>query len=216
MFNPLWPHGLCSPWDSLGQNTGGGYHAHLQGIFPTQESNPGLAHCRWILYQLSHEGSPGNQPWIFTGRTEAPILWLPDAKSWFTGKDPDAGKGWGQEVERETEDEMVGWHHDSMKMSLSKLWEIVKDREVWHAAVQGVTKHRSWLSEWTTTTKNRWSVCPPTGHSWEGEWRLWSKWRQWPWWGWKWMDFMNRFRGRGDRAFGIDFQCCIFYSTIMR
>ena len=57
----------------------------------------------------------GNQPWIFTGRTdaeaEAPILWSPDAKSWLTGKDPDAGKDWRQEEKGATEDEMVGWHH---------------------------------------------------------------------------------------------------------
>ena len=57
----------------------------------------------------------GNQPWIFIGRTgteaEAPILWLPDAKSWLTGKDPDAGKDWRQEEKEATEDEMVGWHH---------------------------------------------------------------------------------------------------------
>ena len=57
----------------------------------------------------------GNQPWIFTGRTdaeaEAPILWPPDAKSWFTGKDPDAGKGWRQEDKGTTEDEMVGWYY---------------------------------------------------------------------------------------------------------
>ena len=53
----------------------------------------------------------GNQPWIFIGRTdaEAPILWPPDAKSWFIGKDPDAGKNWGQEEKGVTEDEMVGW-----------------------------------------------------------------------------------------------------------
>ena len=54
----LWPHGLCSPWDSPGQNTGVGSHSLLQGIFPTQGSNPGLPHCRQILYQLSHQGSP--------------------------------------------------------------------------------------------------------------------------------------------------------------
>ena len=57
----------------------------------------------------------GNQLWIFTGRTDAeaevPILWPPDVKSQFIGKDPDAGKGWGQEEKGMTENEMVGWHH---------------------------------------------------------------------------------------------------------
>ena len=56
--------------------------------------------------------SKGNQPWIFIGRTdaeaEAPICWLPDVKSWLIGKDPDAGKDWGQEEKGITEDEMVG------------------------------------------------------------------------------------------------------------
>ena len=56
----------------------------------------------------------GNQPWIFIRRTgakaEAPILWPPDSKSWLTGKNPDAGKDWGQE-KGVGEDEMVGWHH---------------------------------------------------------------------------------------------------------
>ena len=57
----------------------------------------------------------GNQPWIFLGKTgaeaEAPILWPPDAKSWLTGKDSDAGKDWGQEEKEATEDEIAGWHH---------------------------------------------------------------------------------------------------------
>ena len=56
----------------------------------------------------------GNQPWIFTGMTdgeaEAPLLWPPDAKSQLIGKDPDAGRDWGQE-KRVPEDEMVGWYH---------------------------------------------------------------------------------------------------------
>ena len=56
-----------------------------------------------------------NQPWIFIGRTnakaEAPILWTPDANSQLTGKDPGAGKDWGQEEKGMTEDEMIGWHH---------------------------------------------------------------------------------------------------------
>ena len=51
------PHGLYSPWNSPGQNTGVGSLSLLQGIFPTQGSNPGLLHCKWILYQLSHHGS---------------------------------------------------------------------------------------------------------------------------------------------------------------
>ena len=57
----------------------------------------------------------GNQSWIFIGRTdaeaEAPILWPPDVKNWFIGKDPDAGQDWRQEEKGTKEDEMVGWHH---------------------------------------------------------------------------------------------------------
>ena len=57
----------------------------------------------------------GDQTWVFIGRTdveaETPILWPPHAKSWLTGKDPDAGRDWGQEEKGKTEDEMVGWHH---------------------------------------------------------------------------------------------------------
>ena len=56
--NSLWPHKLYGPWNSQGQNTGVGSLSFLQGIFPTQGSNPGLPHCRQILYQLSHQGSP--------------------------------------------------------------------------------------------------------------------------------------------------------------
>ena len=51
----------CSPWNSPGQNTGVGNCSLFQGIFPTQGLNPGLPHCRQILYQLSHQGSPRKQ-----------------------------------------------------------------------------------------------------------------------------------------------------------
>ena len=64
MCNSLWPHGLHSPWNSPGQNTGMGSLSLLQGIFPTQGLNPGLLHCRWILYQLSHKGSPRILEWV--------------------------------------------------------------------------------------------------------------------------------------------------------
>ena len=49
--------GLYSPWNSPGQKAGVGSHSLLQGLFPTQGSNPGLPHCRWILYHLSYQGS---------------------------------------------------------------------------------------------------------------------------------------------------------------
>ena len=56
----------CSPgpWNSPGQNTGVGSRSFLQGIFPTQRSNPGVLHCRWTLYQLSHKGSPRILQWV--------------------------------------------------------------------------------------------------------------------------------------------------------
>ena len=57
----------------------------------------------------------GDQSWVFIGRTDAeaetPILWAPHAKSWLIGKDPDAGRDWGQEKKGTTEDEMAGWHY---------------------------------------------------------------------------------------------------------
>ena len=95
----------------------------------------------------------GNQSWVFIGRTDVeaqtPVLWPPDAKSWLIGKYPDAAKNWGQEEKGMTEDEMVGWHHQLNGHDLSKLQELVMDTEACHAAVHGVAKSQTRLSDWT-------------------------------------------------------------------
>ena len=97
----------------------------------------------------------GNQPWIFIGRTnaeaKAPILWPPEMKSRLLGKDPNAGKDWRCEEKVMTEDEMVGWHQWLNGHEFSKLWEMVKDRGAWRAAIHGVAKSQTWLCYWTTT-----------------------------------------------------------------
>ena len=99
-----------------------------------------------------------NQPWIFIVRThaeaEALLLWPPDVKSQLIWKDPDAGRDWGQEEKGVTEDEIVGWHHQLYSQWLSKLGEIVKDREAWCAAVHEVTKSQTQLSNWTIILAN--------------------------------------------------------------
>ena len=64
MSNSLWPHGLYSPWNSLGQNTEVGSLSLLQGILPIQGSNTGLPYSRLIFYQLSHKGSPRLLEWV--------------------------------------------------------------------------------------------------------------------------------------------------------
>ena len=98
----------------------------------------------------------GDHSWIFIEKTdveaEALILWPPNGKSWLIGKDPDSGKDWGQEEKETTEDEMVGWHHQLNGHESEQLWEIVKDRKAWCAAVHGVTKSWTKLSGWTPPT----------------------------------------------------------------
>ena len=125
--------------------------------------------CFWTVVQKTLE-SPldckkiqpvhckGDQSWVFIGRTEAetPILWPRDGKNWVIWKDPDTGEGWRWKEKGKTEDEMVRWHRQFMDMHLNKLHELVMDREAWLAAIHGITKSRTWLSNWTELTRVKW------------------------------------------------------------
>ena len=97
----------------------------------------------------------GNQLWLFIGRTdagaEAPILWPPDVKSWLMGKDPDAGKDWRWRRRGRQRIRWLDGITGSMEVSLSKLQEMVKNREVWCSIVHAATKIRhDWATEQLT------------------------------------------------------------------
>ena len=112
-----------------------------------------LLRVPWTARRSNQSTLKKNQSWIFTERTdaEAPILWPPDGKSWLIRKNLDAGKDWRQKEKKVAEnDKQLDSITDSMDMNLSKLWEIVKSRGAWHAAVHGVTKSQTRLSNWTT------------------------------------------------------------------
>ena len=109
LSDSLQPHGLYSPWKCPGQNTGVGSLSLVQGIFSIQGSNPGLLHCRWILYQLGHKGSPFNQ------------AFSPNFKL----------------IENRRLEEQIKWQHEDNKhRKWSRLWNILEDS--WQQPVKGL------------------------------------------------------------------------------
>ena len=80
---------------------------------------------------------------------EAPMLWPPDVKSCLSGKDPDVGKHWKQEEKVMTEEEMVGWYQWLNGQEFEQSPGVGDDRESWQAAVYGIAKGQTWLSDWT-------------------------------------------------------------------
>ena len=102
--------------------------------------------------EIKPVNSKGNQSWIFTGRTdaEALIFWPPDLNNQLIGKDPDAGKDWGQDEKGVIEEKMVGWHHGINGHEFEQTPENSEGQGPW-CSVHGVTKSQIWLSNWTAT-----------------------------------------------------------------
>ena len=164
----LWPHGLYSPWNSPGQNTGVGSLSLLQRIFPNQGSNPGLPHCRWILYQLSYL-----TVWITTNcgkslkrweyQTTLPTSWEICMQVKKQQLEPDTGQCYGSKLGKDfvkavhchlayltfmqsTSWEMLGWMKHKLESRLLGEISITSDMQVtpplWQKA------KRNWRASW--------------------------------------------------------------------
>ena len=157
LLGVIWPHLFGPQFFSHNTNNHSGnrklHWTELRGEF-SQFSSYNCQITLTLFYRWNN--SEGDQPWDFFGRTDAkaetPVLWPPYAKSWLIEKDSDPGRDRGRRRRGQQRMRWLDGITDSMDMSLSELPELVMDREVWHAAIHGITK--SWHDR---ATKLNWT-----------------------------------------------------------
>ena len=162
MSNSLWPHGLYSPWNSPGQNTGVGSLFLFQEIFPTQGSNPGPPHGRWILHQISYKGSPRILEWVaypFSRGSSQPRNWTrvsSIAGGFFTN--------WNHGSPQRTKPTAIIDRTSKLKILLEEemathssilAWRIPWTEEPCGLQSTGSQKSQTWLSEHSAASSNR-------------------------------------------------------------
>ena len=130
----------------------------------------------WDCKEIQPVNRKGDQLWIFIWKTDAEaeslILWPPDAKNWFIGKDPAAGRNWRQEEKGKTEDEIVAWHHRLGGHEFQQSPAIGYGQRSLSWCIHGVTNSQTWLSNWGELSINMEKVMAvnPSILAWKIQW----------------------------------------------